>query len=142
MSNFGDSEAEEDSLDESLSNKSDDEEEEDEEGEEDGQEIINDDANDIINDEEEEEEEEEEAHHHHRKRRKGTISPLSCPQSFLQSILYCVEAYSAVLIKLTVIVIVTGEHEDDLDEEDLSLIEENLGISIKRVRKLTIVNLC
>ena len=141
MSNFGDSEAEEDSLDESLSNKSDDEEEEDEEGEEeDEQEIINDDANDIINDEEEEEE--EEAHHHHRKRRKGTIRPLSCPQSFLQSILYCVEAYSAVLIKLTVIVIVTGEHEDDLDEEDLSLIEENLGISIKRVRKLTIVNLC
>ena len=32
--------------------------------------------------------------------------------------------------------------DDDLDEEDLSLIEENLGISIKRVRKLSTVNLC
>lgn len=103
MSNFGDSEAEEDSLDESLSNKSDDEEDEDGE-EEDGGEAMNDDANDIINDEEEEsggEEEEAEAHHHHRKRPKGTINTLSCPQSFPESILYCVEAYSAVLIKLS-----------------------------------------
>ena len=32
--------------------------------------------------------------------------------------------------------------DDDLDEEDLSLIEENLGISIKRVRRLNTVNLC
>ena len=103
MSNFGDSEAEEDSLDESLSNKSDDEEDEDGE-EEDGGEAMNDDANDIINDEEEEsggEEEEAEAHHHHRKRPKGTINTLSCPQSFQESILYFVEAYSAVLIKLS-----------------------------------------
>lgn len=102
MSNFGDSEAEEDSLDESLSNKSDDEEDEDGE-EEDGGEVMNDDANDIINDEEEESggEEEAEAHHHHRKRPKGTINTLSCPQSFPESILYFVEAYSAVLIKLS-----------------------------------------
>ena len=36
----------------------------------------------------------------HRKRPKGTTNTLSCPQSFAESILYCVEAYSAVLIKL------------------------------------------
>ncbi|XP_067032168.1 transcription elongation factor SPT6-like [Acropora muricata] len=88
MSNFGDSEAEEDSLDESLSNKSGDEDEDDEEEEKD-------DANDIINDEEEESGDEEAHHgHHHRKRTK---------------------------------------HEaEELDEEDLSLIEENLGIRLQR----------
>ena len=72
MSKFGDSEAEEDSLDESLSEKSDDDEDEDEEeGEEEEQ---ADDENDIINDEVEESAgEEEQGHHghHHRKRRKG-----------------------------------------------------------------------
>lgn len=96
MSKFGDSEAEEDSLDESLSEKSDDDEDEDEEeGEEEEQ---ADDENDIINDEVEESAgEEEQGHHghHHRKRRKA-------------------------------------DEAEELDEEDLSLIEENLGISIKR----------
>ena len=32
--------------------------------------------------------------------------------------------------------------EDELDEDDFVLIEENLGIPIKRVRKLSTVNLC
>ena len=73
MSNFCDREAEEDSLDESLSNKSDDEEEEEDRGE-------------VML---------------RRKRPKGTTNTLSCPQSFPESILYCVEAYSAVLIKLS-----------------------------------------
>ena len=76
MSKFGDSEAEEDSLDESLSEKSDGDEDEDDDEGEDEDEGRPDDANDIINDEEEESGgDEEESHHghHHRKRpRKGT----------------------------------------------------------------------
>lgn len=77
MSKFGDSEAEENSLDESLSDKSDGDEDDEVEEEDEGR---PDDANDIINDEEEESGgDEEEAHHghHHRKRRKGTTSKLN-----------------------------------------------------------------
>ena len=89
MSNFGDSEAEEDSLDESLSNKSGDDEEEDEEEEEE-----KDDANDIINDEEEEsggdEEESHHGHHHRSKRRKGIKLSLRVIKSFLlKHVLFC-----------------------------------------------------
>ena len=80
MSKFGDGEVEEDSLDESLSEKSDgdeDEDEEDDEGEEED-EGRPDDVKDIINDEEEIGGDEEESHrgHHHRKRRKGTAYKL------------------------------------------------------------------
>lgn len=86
MSKFGDSEAEEDSLDESLSDKSDDDGDEGEEGEE--EQADEDDDNDIINDEDEEsagdEDEAHHGHHHRGKRRKGTINKLKYRKRILQ----------------------------------------------------------